>query len=277
MFQRFLILLACVGALLFGFCYLAGIAQISNPANVDFPTASYAVTDGNISGTALEWSGWNLAKKTSFNKPIRVRVEIISVSDTLASFYYTINYFDETYSQYHVGTTFTPFWIPDSAGIDDSEVPDSLFYIAPDSSGMSAGDVFYINSNRIIQGGQYVSRLIFPSIFTRGTATATSQAVWIGHGVSSIVFGYQPVDTVALVYRTLYATSHDGFYMGIVSSDTLADSIWTVDSTEADAWNYKTITAANIDDMPWMKIERIGKVAADTINVAGEFLIIRSE
>lgn len=275
MFKRFLFLLACVGIFLFGFYYIAGIAQISNPSSVDFPIASYQITDGNLIGTALEWSGWNRSKWSYLNKPIQVNVKVESVNDTLAGFYYTVDYFDRNYSQYHNGTTFTPFWIPDSAGIDDSEVPDSLFYIVPDSTGMAAGDEFYIHNTRIKQGDQYTFRLIFPTNISRGTATVTSQPIWIGFGVSSMVFGYNPVDTMALVYRTLYSTSHSGFYSFYISSDTLADSCWTIDSTEADAWNYKSITG--IDDMSWMKIERIGKSAADTLVVEGEILIIQSE
>jgi len=277
MFKRLLILLACVGAVLFGFCYLAGIAQISNPSSIDFPIASYQVTDGNVSGTALDWSGWNLAKRSSLRKPIRVNVKVTSISDTLATYYYTVDYFGVSYSQYHTGTSWTGFWIPDSAAIDDSDVPDSLFYIYPDSTGMAAGDEFYIASNKVLPGSQYIFRLIFSTNWVRGTATATSQPVWIGDGVSSMVFGYQASRTGALVYRTLYANSHDGYYTGITSSDTLADSTWIADSTTVGAWDYKTVTASAIDDMLWMRIERIGKSAADTTKITGQILIIQSE
>lgn len=277
MFKHFTLLIAGIVLFVLCFTYLIGLAQISNPATVEFPTASFTVTDGNISGTALDWSGWNLAKKSSFNKPIRVSVLIEAVSDTLATYYYTVRYFGTSYSQRHYGTTFTPFWLPDSAAQYESDVPDSLFRIAPDSTGMAAGDLFYINSNRIRPGGQYVSRLIYPTDWARGTITVTSQPVWIGDGVSSMVFGYQASHTGALVYRTLYATSHDGFYTGITSSDTLADSTYIADSTSIGAWSYKTITAANIDDMSWMRVERIGKTAADTTKITGQILIIQSE
>jgi len=275
MFRNLLIWLTCIVLFVLGFCYLVGVAQISNPSSIDFPIASFQVTDGNVSGTALDWSGWNLSKRSSLNKPIRVKVEVEAVSDTLATYYYTVTYFDQTYSQRHYGTTFTGFWIPDSAAQYDSEVPDSLFYIALDSTGMAAGDEFYIHSNRITQGSQYAFRLIYPTDWARGTTTVQSQPIWIGFGVSSMTFGYQASHTGALVYRTLYSTSHDGYYASFASSDTLADSTWIADSTTVGEWDYKAVTG--IDDMPWMRIERIGKIASDTVKITGQVLIIQSE
>jgi len=274
MFKRLLILLAGVVFLILGFCYLAGVAQNTNPASIEFPVASFAVTDRNISGTALDWSGWNLSKQSLMNKPIQARVIVEARDGLTATYNYTVNYFGRVYSRRHYGKSYAAFWIPDSAALKNSLVPDSLFYIVPDSSGMAAGDEFYITSAKITQGSQYVFRLRYSSPNVSGTGALSSQPVWIGYGVKSMVFGYQPADTVAALYRSLYSTSHAGYYASFVSSDTLADSAWTI-AAEAGTWNYKAVTG--IDNMPWMKVERIGLVAADTVSISGENLIIQSE
>ena len=274
MFKNFLLLNAGVGFFLFGFGYMIGFSQNTAPVSTSFAIGSYQGNATNISGTALNWAGWNPSKKSKFNRPIRATVIVESISGLSATWAYTINYYGTVYSGKYTGLKYAAFWFPDSAAINDSPVPDSLFYIVPDSTGMSVGDEFVLTNYKIQQGDQYNFRLVFSSGYAKGTQALQSQPVWIGYGVQSMAFGFMPDEEARLVYRTLYATKYDGTFVVFFSSDTLADTTWTK-AASLSAWNYKTITG--IDNMPWMKVERIGQIEADTTLIWGEDVIIQSQ
>jgi len=256
-------------------CTAVTRGQNTGPSAVGFAAGTYQTAAGNISGTALDWYGWSPAKRSYLRRPIRVRALVESMSGTSATWWYRINYYGVVDTLRYTGTKNLSFWIPDSSSARGKGLPDSLFKIVPDSVGMAVNDEFYISSSKVRAGDIYNFRLIFTDDTVKGTAALASQPVWIGDGVSNLVFGYRPEDTVAAVYRAQYSTAFDGLYTWTMSSDTLADSAWTVDSTLAGAWNYRTVTG--VDKRQWMKIERIGQSAEDTVRILAEDVIIRSE
>ncbi len=243
--------------------------QITGPASVDFALGSYQVTAWNVAGTPMSSFGWNLHKKAYLNRPINATVKVDSTSGNVAFYRTEINYFGVVDTVYNSAVKGVSFWLPVGA----SGIPDSLFYIAPNST-ISAGDEFAIGNTKIKLGDFYSFRLIFSSDTLKGKQSLTSQPVWVGGGVSSFTFGIKPVSAVAAVYRTSYSLTHGGPYLAFASSDTLADSLWTIDSTSAGVWNYKAVTG--IDVSRWMQVERIGKVAADTVVITGESVHIQS-
>jgi len=260
-------LLAMVLAL--SVCAVFVMAQVTGPASVDYALGSYQVAGGNTSGTALTDYGWNEGKRGVLNRPVRVRVRVDSTAGVKVYYRVAVNYFGLVDTLYRTINLGAAFWLP----VGGENIPDSLFYIVPSSSA-SAGNEFSLSNTRITAGDFYNFRLVFSSDTVKGTQTLTSQPVWIGHGVTSLTFGYNPADTVAAVYRTSYALTHGGPYLYYASSDTLADSTWTADSTEAGTLNYKSATG--IDVSRWMKVDRIGQVAADTVKITDEQVYIQS-
>jgi len=245
-------------------------AQITGPSAVDFPIGCYQTNAVDISGSVLSWYGWNLGQKSSFNRPLLIRVRVDSVGGIYCKWRIAVNYSGMVDTIYCVQMKKAAFWLPVGA----SGIPDSLIYIVPDSIGMVVGDEFQISSLKIQPGDQYNFRLLFSTDSIKGTATTMSQPVWIGDGVDKLVFGYQPADTVKAVYRAIYSNAYAGSYLYFFSADTLADTTWTK-AREAGAWNYQT--ASGIDNARWLRVERIGKVAADTVRINGEQIYIRSK
>ncbi len=244
-------------------------SQITSPASIDFALGSYQVAGGNVAGDLVSSYGWNLRKKAFLNRPINATVKVDSTSGVFTFYEVAVNYFGVVDTVTTRVVTGADFYIPVGA----TGIPDSLFYITPNATA-SAGDEFTIGNTKIKLGDFYNFRLIFSSDTLKGKQSLTSQPVWVGGGVSSFTFGVKPASAVAAVYRTSYSLTHGGPYLAFASSDTLADSTWTIDSTSAGAWNYKAVTG--IDVSRWMKIERIGLVAADTVIITGETVHIQS-
>lgn len=245
------------------------MAQITGPSSVDYALGSYQVTGGNVSGTALSSYGWSLGKKAYLNRPVRVAVRVDSTSGARTYYRVAVNYFGVVDTLRPNVITGAAFWLP----VGGADIPDSLFYVVPESS-PSAGDEFTLLNTRIQPGDFYSFRLIFSTDTVKGTQTLTSQPIWIGDGVSSLTFGLNPTDSTGIIYRSKYSLTHGGPYLAYASSDTLADSTWTKTTADAGQWNYKSVTG--IDVKRWMKVDRIGKAAADTVKITGELIYIQS-
>jgi len=258
------------------FCSLPVLAQVTGPSAIDFPAGPYQTATVDQSGSALSWYGWSLAKKSYLNRPARVSVRVDSIGGRIAKFRYISAWAGLSDTLYLTWPRYAAFWLPDT-GYATNGIPDSLFYVVPDSTGMSVGDEFTISSLKVQAADLYNVRLLYANDTVKGTQELSSQPVWIADGVAALAFAYQAKsDTTRAVYRTSYANAWGGPYLYFLSSDTLADTTWTK-ARLAGAWNYRTITATVIDAMRWMKVDRIGNVAADTLVISGEQVYIRSK
>jgi len=252
------------------------MAQNTAPTSISYSHGTYQVSGLNVMGQALDWAGWMPGKRAEFQRPVEIAARVDSIGGSQARFRYIMRYAGLTDTLFYLGPRYAAFYLPDS-GQATTGIPDSLFYVVPDSSGMAVGDEFQLSSLPVRAGDQYAYRLLFSNDTLKGGETLQSQPLWIGYGVAAIAFGYQAkTDTARGVYRTAYSNAYAGPYLYFMSSDTLADSTWTKTAL-AGAWNYRAPTASAIDKMRWMVVDRIGKAAADTIVINGESVYLRSQ
>lgn len=252
------------------------LGQVTGPSSVSLPGGAFQTSYENVAGNVVSWYGWNLEQREYFGYPVRVAARVDSLWDRFARFRYITSYAGLCDTLYFTGPSYAAFWLPDS-GSGTNGIPDSLFYVVPDSGGLAVGDEFTLSSVKVLPQDQYNFRLLFETDTVKGTASSISQPLWIGGGVAAMAFAYQArSDSSGVVYRTAYSNSYGGPFLYFMSSDTLADSTWTR-ARRAGAWNYRTVTASGIDALRWLVVERLGTAAADTLAIAGEEVYIRGK
>jgi len=141
-----------------------------------------------------------------------------------------------------------------------SYLPDSLFSVIPVISSPVIGSEMTIKLQAVDPDQGYFIPVVFASDTVRGTATDTSDAIYLGRGIKEATFGFtSSVETAEVTYEVLYNLGQGwGF---AVPSDTLAGKTQT-DDVPQNYWGYFNYGA--LLNSTFCKVVRRGEAEADT-------------